>query len=166
MAQCTATNRQGSQCGKSAIPGGEVCRLHGGAAPQTMAKARLRLAEQEAAKVLADLGAEDLDRHPLEVLTAVLAEQLRLAEYLRAKVELEEPTGAEWALIERTWDRLTKGAEALIKFDLTDRALVLREQQAAVIAHVLDAVLGDMGLQERRAEVVPLVEHHLLALAS
>lgn len=41
--KCTATNRQGKRCGKYAIPGGNVCRMHGGAAPQVQAKAMDRL---------------------------------------------------------------------------------------------------------------------------
>lgn len=31
--QCNAKNRRGEQCGKSAVPGKSVCRLHGGATP-------------------------------------------------------------------------------------------------------------------------------------
>jgi len=31
--RCQAKNRQGKQCGKSAVPGKRVCRLHGGASP-------------------------------------------------------------------------------------------------------------------------------------
>ena len=42
--RCTATNRQGSRCGKWAIQGGTVCRNHGGAAPQVILKAKERLA--------------------------------------------------------------------------------------------------------------------------
>lgn len=42
-AQCTATNRQGRRCGKSPIPGGTVCRMHGGAAPQVKQAAMDRL---------------------------------------------------------------------------------------------------------------------------
>jgi hypothetical protein len=41
--KCSATNRQGRQCGKPPIPGGTVCRMHGGAAPQVKAKALERL---------------------------------------------------------------------------------------------------------------------------
>lgn len=42
-ALCTATNRQGKRCGKSPIPGGAVCRMHGGGAPQVKLKALERL---------------------------------------------------------------------------------------------------------------------------
>lgn len=41
--RCTATNRQGNRCGKAPIPGGTVCRMHGGGAPQVKAKALERL---------------------------------------------------------------------------------------------------------------------------
>lgn len=41
--RCTATNRQGNRCGKAPIPGGSVCRMHGGGAPQVKAKAAERL---------------------------------------------------------------------------------------------------------------------------
>jgi hypothetical protein len=41
--KCTATNRQGKRCGKAPIPGGTVCRMHGGAAPQVKEAAMERL---------------------------------------------------------------------------------------------------------------------------
>ena len=42
---CSARSKQtGKQCRKPAIPGGTVCRFHGGAAPQVKNKARERLA--------------------------------------------------------------------------------------------------------------------------
>jgi hypothetical protein len=42
--RCTATDRTGQQCGKSAIRGANVCRSHGGAAPQVRRRAEERLA--------------------------------------------------------------------------------------------------------------------------
>ena len=41
---CTATARSGKRCARPAIPGGAVCRYHGGAAPQVKEAAKLRLA--------------------------------------------------------------------------------------------------------------------------
>ena len=44
--QCRATSRStGRRCGRPAIPGGTVCRYHGGAAPQVVKKAAERLTE-------------------------------------------------------------------------------------------------------------------------
>jgi hypothetical protein len=42
--RCAARNRAGNRCGKRPIPGGTVCRLHGGGAPQVAKAARARLA--------------------------------------------------------------------------------------------------------------------------
>jgi hypothetical protein len=42
--QCSAQSKQsGEQCKRPPIPGGNVCRMHGGAAPQVQASARDRL---------------------------------------------------------------------------------------------------------------------------
>ncbi len=44
--KCTATSRQtGARCGAWPIPGGTVCKWHGGAAPQVQKAARDRLAD-------------------------------------------------------------------------------------------------------------------------
>lgn len=44
-ATCSATSKQtGKRCGRYPIPGGKVCKFHGGAAPQVIAKAKDRLA--------------------------------------------------------------------------------------------------------------------------
>lgn len=41
--QCVGTNRAGERCARNAIPGGDVCVMHGGAAPQVREAAKLRL---------------------------------------------------------------------------------------------------------------------------
>ena len=41
--RCKAHNRKGMQCRRTPIPGGVVCRYHGGAAPQVKAAALERL---------------------------------------------------------------------------------------------------------------------------
>jgi hypothetical protein len=40
--QCRATSRTGKQCRNKAIPGGAVCRFHGGASPHIASKAAVR----------------------------------------------------------------------------------------------------------------------------
>jgi hypothetical protein len=52
--KCTATNKKtGRQCGQWAIPGGTVCRYHGGNAPQVRRKAEERLKELVAPAITA-----------------------------------------------------------------------------------------------------------------
>jgi hypothetical protein len=41
--QCTATARGGQRCKRRPIPGGAVCVMHGGGAPQVQAANRARL---------------------------------------------------------------------------------------------------------------------------
>lgn len=44
VTKCKATSRTtGKQCGQRPIPGGTVCRFHGGAAPQVKARALQRI---------------------------------------------------------------------------------------------------------------------------
>lgn len=61
--QCTAHSKStGLQCGQRAIPGGRVCRYHGGAAPQVQAAAaeRIELARDTALnKLIARLAIVD-----------------------------------------------------------------------------------------------------------
>lgn len=46
MAQCTAHSKQTkNRCRNGSIPGGKVCRFHGGAIPQVKAAAELRVKE-------------------------------------------------------------------------------------------------------------------------
>jgi hypothetical protein len=70
MNQCTATNRAGQQCGKAAIRGANVCRSHGGAAPQVKRRAEERLASL-VAPAIAELGRLLGSKSPSVVLGAV-----------------------------------------------------------------------------------------------
>ena len=45
MTRCKATSRTGKRCAQPHIPGGTVCRYHGGAAPQVKKAALERLME-------------------------------------------------------------------------------------------------------------------------
>lgn len=63
--RCTATSRQaGRRCKRHAIPGGMVCVMHGGTAPQVAAAARQRLERAAAAQAVTRLG---LGPFPVEI---------------------------------------------------------------------------------------------------
>jgi hypothetical protein len=105
--RCSATNRQGAQCGRPAIPGGTVCRNHGGAAPQVVAGAARRLAvakvEADAAAFLGQVGLEPVE-DPVAEIGRLAAGFLATAEAAAARVN---------ALGERIRDTDAKGAEQL-----------------------------------------------------
>lgn len=89
--RCTATNRQGNRCGKSPILGGTVCRMHGGAAPQVVAKAKERL-KALAPKALVALD-QLLDRH-----------QFPTVQFQASKFVLEQEVGKAIERVETTID--------------------------------------------------------------
>ncbi len=49
--RCKAHRKTGAQCGNRPIPGGVVCRYHGGSAPQVKAAAEKRLADLKPAAI-------------------------------------------------------------------------------------------------------------------
>lgn len=74
--QCTARARStGERCGNRPIPGGTVCRFHGGGAPAVRRKAKLRLQEL-VDPAIATLGrvmvTAKLDRDKLRAATSIL----------------------------------------------------------------------------------------------
>lgn len=74
--RCTAHNRQGNPCGQSPVPGATVCKFHGGAAPQTLKKARERLeaaADRMAARLLGIAESENVPAYvALQAVNSVL----------------------------------------------------------------------------------------------
>jgi hypothetical protein len=95
--RCAAHNRAGKPCGKSPIKGGTVCSLHGGKAPQTIAKADRRVAHEIAVgqlgALLAEMG-ETPTPHPFEGLVTAYAKADRMVRALELLVgEMPSPLG-------------------------------------------------------------------------
>lgn len=90
--RCTATNREGEQCGKAAMRGQDVCRTHGGGAPQRKHAGIVREeTSKELARVrreVARLGVVDPDdnRQPLEVLTEMMRESAAVVRVVRERL--------------------------------------------------------------------------------
>lgn len=82
--RCGAETRDGTPCKKSPIPGGNRCRLHGGASPlaQQKAKERLLAAADPAAAVLVEI---------------VKDEELKPRDRIRAAKEILDRAGVEAA---------------------------------------------------------------------
>jgi hypothetical protein len=79
--QCKATSRTGNRCKNKAIPGGTVCRFHGGASPHVASKAAVR------AEVF-NWGLGDTTVDPGEVLLRLVTQSAARAE--RYAMLLEE----------------------------------------------------------------------------
>lgn len=105
--RCTATSRTGKRCKLSAIPGGTVCRFHGGAAPQVIRKASERLAEvRDAALVKL---AEYIMKGEIEdkVILDAVVKLTQLTEVLDGRVSNREET-IEMGAVEREIMRLER----------------------------------------------------------
>jgi hypothetical protein len=63
--RCTAHNKARGPCGNLAMKGGAVCRMHGGKAPQVMAKAQQRVAIKE---LMSRELTDKERRHPWEIV--------------------------------------------------------------------------------------------------
>jgi hypothetical protein len=85
--QCVARSKQsGNQCSKQAIPGGTVCRYHGGKAPQVQAKAVARLTQ--ARDMALDRLIEQLEPPENEFSAIEVKDLLAVVDKLTAKVQL------------------------------------------------------------------------------
>lgn len=181
--QCTGTTVSGQRCRKAPIPGGTVCRLHGGAAPQVRAKAMVR-AE------LMNWGLGDTDVDPTVVMLRLISQSANRAEFLanllaeqyeRATAGQETTTlparisvlvGRQFALnrngdpvpvaeairalveLENAErDRLCTFTTRAIAAGLATRQVELAERTGEMMAEVLRAVLGDESLGLSESQV-------------
>ena len=173
--KCKATAKgTGQRCQAWAMAGAEVCRVHGGRAPQVKAAAKRRLAEQEAAR----LAAKVLDNPDAAPIVDVVTELQALAGRVRNAVDVigarvntlheqehllyTDAKFAEQLRAEATiWAGLLKQFQSLLvdmaRLGIEERRVVLSEQQGALLALAVRRVLEAFGLADdpRVPEVVP-----------
>lgn len=184
--KCTARRTNGEPCNAWAIKGGTVCRSHGGSIKHVRDAANRRLAEQEAAKTVATLGAR-LDITPSEALLEEVQWTAGHVAWLRAKVQdlnrdddgggggdltwgitrmetglaaktIEEAKPSIWyTLYAQERDRLITATTAALKAGVEERRVHLAEQQGQLIATVIHRILDALHLTPDQAALVPTV---------
>lgn len=179
--RCTATARRtGERCQNPRIRGGDVCRTHGGAAPQVRAAAAARLREQalrEAAKQIA----VPVDTSPDQALLDEVCRSAGMVAYYQARVQeldrdalvwgrVKEKTGGEdygttseagphvWLkLYAEERDRLVRVCAVALKAGIEERRVRVAEQQGVLLAAVIRRVLDRLDLTEAQAALVSTV---------
>lgn len=162
--QCSGTNARGEPCGKAPMAGGKVCRDHGGAAPQVLAKAQRRSAERQAIMDARRSVLELTDRelleaygNPGETLQWVMAMSRAMASALHAELaDHEELTyydgfgnlhiRPEVGALLKAADQAGSHAERALRLNLDRRGLELQEKQIALLDRALDSALAQAGL--------------------
>lgn len=173
-AKCTGrSSRTGGPCQAYPVRGATVCVAHGGKAPQVKAKAKQRVAEQQARAELARLNLAPVD-DPLTALAGVTAEVLAWKDNLAAKVneltslryktEGGEQLRAEVALWERALDRCERFLTAMARLNIDERLAAIAEAQAQAVMDAIRIGLEAAGVDSGQRQVaLAAVRDHLAA---
>ncbi|MFJ6540505.1 hypothetical protein ACIQMP_07655 [Streptomyces sp. NPDC091385] len=174
--RCTAHKKaaggeKGPRCKAWALKGQTVCRVHGGSAPQNLAAAERRVAEErleeETRRALAVLDVPPVD-NPLTAL-ALLAGQVTawkdaLAERVNElnRIRFTDEKGAEQlrsevALYERAMDRCVNVLGTIGRLRIDERLAAISEQQAAKVIGAIEAALAHAGITGEAASAAKAV---------
>lgn len=188
--RCVATNKEsGERCRATHKPGGKVCRKHGGEAPQARAKAEKRAAIEKVKAMVATYGL------PIEITPerAILEEVHRTAghvAWLEQQIRNLDADDLIWGvtkvkeggddrgtteeaaahaflkLYQAERSHLAKVCADAIRCGIEARQVKLAEQQGAMVAQAIRAILDDLKLTAaQRAMVATVVPQHLRELA-
>jgi hypothetical protein len=162
--QCTATSkRTRRRCGQL-VPGGGVCRWHGGAAGQVSRQRQARLAAAEAQAMFADTYEP---RDPGEALAAAAVNADQVLRSLQQKVELSGELRAHDLDALRTWMELvSRLSKAVLDARIDERRAQLSEQQGDVVVLALQAIFARLVLSEEQQRLVPIVVPAVLRAAA
>lgn len=193
--KCGAKTRKagGLPCALSPMPGTTRCYYHGGKAPQVQAAAKRRQQEALAVEAVKTYGLP-ADVSPVEALlnevkwtaghVAWLREQVQAVEHdalIWGKTKQEDHGATEFPgvnvteqavsnvwldLYQKERQHLLKVCATAIQCGIEERKVRLAESQGAVIASLIQAILGDLNLSPEQAALVPtVVPRHLRAVA-
>lgn len=185
--KCTGRRTNGEPCTKWPMKGQKVCRNHGGASPQARAAAEARIQVAEAAKAVKTFGLpREVD--PRDALLEEVHRTAGAVAWLHEQVQALRTEDVVWGVTEEVtkdagefpgvdttraakvnvwvelWRleraHLVKVCKEAIGAGLEERRVKLAEQQGAMLAGVIKAILGDLDLspdqQVKAARVVPM----------
>lgn len=158
--QCTARSKRSKDRCKRLVIGGGVCVMHGGKAPQVMAKRLQRIAVHEAARFTGPApisGGEAL----LEELARTNGHVLELQDALDGDELAPEEEDAAWVAYRQERGHLKQVAEAVVRLNVDGRLGRVLEEQAGVIVSLLRDVLVGCGLNPNDPAVVAVVQREL-----
>lgn len=172
--------RAGEPCKRPKVPGLDVCRYHGGNAPNAKKAAAERVALAAAQAEVARIGARR-DIHPAEALIELVQFTAGEVHYWRHRVNDLEDDELTWGttrvkeggddhgttqeakpniaytMLERSSDRLASYAAAALKAGVDERRVRLAESQGQIVAQVIRQVLDQLHLTEEQQHLVPTV---------
>lgn len=175
--KCRAHSKQtGGPCqSDEVLPGGLVCRAHGGHSPQAMRAAQERenrrviteVYEADPQAAIAAYGVEAIG-DPLDALSRLTAQAMHMMDSLGQRVNAleeiryENDKGGEQVRTELKFylsamDRVGKFLDMLIKSGFEDRRLKLDEQTAQMFVTVMQRVLARLSLTPEQTALVGTV---------
>jgi hypothetical protein len=161
--KCVAHRKKdGRPCGRNPAPGCDVCQMHGAGSAKVRAAGQRRLAaaklERQAAATLDLVDVQEIT-DPLGLLLDVLAEirayQLFLANHV-AELGTEltglskddvEHVRALVAAYERALERTAKVAALVVKLNIEERLMRVREDQVRLLESALLATCAELGVR-------------------
>lgn len=177
--KCRARRTNGEPCGNYPVQGAEVCRKHGGGAPQVRARAAERRAEAAVAVAVSDLGAAAPVTDPLAALAALAGEIVAWKDQARRRVERlndeirytadgqgTEQLRAEVLVFERALDRCDRVLGRIASLDIDNRLARISEAQAQVVMLAITAALDHAGITGTPAAEARAVAARQLRAAS
>lgn len=155
------------------MPYQEICRYHGGLAPQALRKAREREALDKARQFLAKEGYGHVD-DPLEAMQDLAGEIVATKDFFRQQIDslryesrMGEELRAEVILYERALDRCMKVLKLLGDMGISERRTQLAESQAVMLMGAIQNILNALDLTpEQQVIAGTVVPDELRALTA
>lgn len=166
-ARCRGTTkRTGTPCKRYPIPGGTVCKMHGGGAPQVRAKAARNLAEGELRQLLARKYNRDVPiTNPLQELQAQAGRVRAWSEFLEDQIT-QLRHNSQWDTEQVNGiAQLFEGALKELRTILVDMArLKIDERLAAIDEMTATMVLDAMKAGFAAAGVTGIAQSNAIAV--